>query len=773
MNSFHSYLPLATISCSPALLSQPPSLPASTPLVLGQTEAAQMLRLGVAMKSHIIVTGDAGCGRKKLIEALVTEPTHNLEQDVLLLFNYEDPSQPLVLRLPAGEGVVLKQRFEHFEHTLRGALLSDYHSPALRASQQQQVQPTDQAVRDLWVEFIAPLSELGLQLALSADQSTPEIQLLWDEQPYPFIALVSALKPEELASPQWITLKNNYNAQRIELDALMVRIEAMTRQTSHTLHTLIKQSLAPIISTHCAQLIDPLSQHPAVITCIRAFEKNLLAQLHHLPLSAFEETDTLAGWVWVWHNPQLLHTHTSSLPPLLYEANPTWSHLFGSVEVKEELCLSSVKGGALLSLAHGYLIVDLEKILQDEALWLALKLAIATGKHRIENSPSASPLPGHFSTITLPLTTRLIVLSSPELYEKLCEVGDDLLALCPIVAQFTDIVPIDEQTVADYSAYLLQHAQAQHCPAPTPHAITALLQQAMILSEHRGFFTSQLHQLNQIFTLAQHHAAGHPITAEHVNTALSLQQQRVAAPIKEILRSIHSKQLFINPTGTAVGKVQALVVMDHGQVSFGCPTLITATVSAGKDGLINIEREVDLSGDLHDKGVFILEAFLRSLFAKTTPLSVTMSLCFEQSYSHVEGDSATLAETCALISVLSGVPLKQSIGITGSMNQLGELQPIGGLNEKITGFFTVCESLGLTGSQGVVFPASNLSNLMLPPPILTAIEQGTFHLWACHHLFEALELLTDHPIGVASAKGKYPKNSLFFKVEENLKILGS
>ncbi len=773
MNSSERRLSLDAINFSPDLLVSPSPLPASQPLLLGQTTAADMLRLGIAMQTHILVVGATGSRRKKLVTSLITQPTDSLGRDILLLFNYADPSRPLVLEVPTGDGIVIKQAFAQFEKSLREALLNTYQSAELRLAQQALVQQSDKAVRELWIEFISPLADEDLQLALSADQGTPEIQLVWDDQAYPFIALISTLKSVDLTSERWLKLKHSYDAQRVMLDQLMVRIETLTRQTSKTLHTLIKDHLSPLINQHCSHLISQFVCYPLITTCVLVFETQLTTQLQSLPISIFEETDTLIGWVWAWHNPHLLHTHNLASPALFYEADPTWTHLFGSVEIKEELSLTSIQGGSLLSMAHGYLMLDLEKILHDEELWFTLKLALTTGRLTLQNSPSASPLPGHFNTISVPLTTRLIFLSPPELYEKLSELGDDLLTLCPVVVEFDDMVAINGQTVADYTAYLISYALKQNFPRPTPMAISALLHQTMMHSEHRGFFTSQLQQLDHLLALAQNEAKTQSITAEHVATAINVQQQRIATPIKEILRSIHNKQLRINPTGKAVGKVQALVVMDHGQMSFGCPTLITATVSAGKDGLINIEREVDLSGDLHDKGVFILEAVLRSLFAKTTPLSVTMSLCFEQSYAHVEGDSATLAEACALVSVLSATPLKQSIGITGSMNQLGELQPIGGLNEKIIGFFTVCQSLGLTGEQGVIFPANNMPNLMLPPHVLSAIEQGKFHLWACHHLFEALELLTDLPIGEPNKQGKYPKNSLFWKVDETLKTLGS
>jgi lon-related putative ATP-dependent protease len=475
----------------------------------------------------------------------------------------------------------------------------------------------------------------------------------------------------------------------------------------------------------------------------------------------------------------LVAHHNSDGAPVIEERNPTYYNLFGQLEYRPQFGsmttdFTLIKPGAFHRASGGYLILQVLDVLRNPFAWEGLKRTIRTGKVMIENMweqyqavPAAALRPQ-----PIPVKVKVILVGSTTIYHLLCALDEDFKRLFKIRADFDTDMELTDNRLQEYAQFVRSRCDDGNLRPFNPAAVAGLAEHGARLAEHQGRLSTCFLAVADIVSEAAHLAAqddADTVDAAHVRDAIQARERRSRRLQDHIQRLIDEDTLMIDTEGSVVGQVNGLSVYDLGDYRFGKPSRITCIASVGRAGVVNIERESKLSGSIHDKGVLILSGLMAARFGQNKPLSLTASLCFEQSYGGVDGDSASCAELYALLSALGDLPLRQDIAVTGSVNQRGDVQPIGGVNEKIEGFFEVCRKRGLTGSQGVMIPARNRCNLMLDAAVIEAVDKGQFAVYAVETVEQGIEILSGMPAGKPDEQGTYPEKSVFGRVDRRLR----
>ena len=457
--------------------------------------------------------------------------------------------------------------------------------------------------------------------------------------------------------------------------------------------------------------------------------------------------------------------------PLVIEAHPSHSSLFGSIEKDYDPHLS-VRVGSYQEASGGFLVLNATEIVEDEELWTSLKRYLDMTHRAISSTAVQGEMSSSVRPSPIPLPTKVILLGTEELYNKLIDRDDLFLKFFKISPEFDFSMEATEENINGTVSYL--KSAGMDLLRQEDSAYHEILRYSSWLAEDRKRLTTQLSLLGDLLEESSVEAIAlgkDSVDGYAVKAALSKRDWYNSMAEEHINKEIEDGVMVMTLKGERVGVVNGLAVMDRGLSSFGTPTVISATVAPGTEGIVNIEHEAGLSGNIHDKGLLILEGYLRHKYARTFPLSLYAGICFEQSYGEVDGDSASSAELYALLSAVGDIPIRQDLAVTGSVNQMGELQPVGGINEKIQGFYNACLTLGLTGTQGVIIPSQNLSSVILPYQVEKAIEEGKFHLYSISSIDEGMELLSGLTGGERDKKGLFPIKSFHRIVEEELRSL--
>ncbi|MGK0373244.1 MAG: putative ATP-dependent protease [Glaciecola sp.] len=456
--------------------------------------------------------------------------------------------------------------------------------------------------------------------------------------------------------------------------------------------------------------------------------------------------------------------------PLIYEPNPTYQNLFGKIEY------TSVQGsvytnyrmitaGALHRANSGYLVLDADKVLDHPHVWEALKLALKFGQIRLELPQQDVGMVNNItqSPQAIPLNIKLVLLGSRDLYYTLQEYDPEFSELVRVLVDFDHEIDLNQGNVNQFVARIRQQAIHIGLQDIANDAIAEFIRYSLRQAEHQSKLSAKFADVIELLNEAHYfckQANKNVLTKIHIEAALSAKKHRSGRVSDTFLLDIEEGHVLISTAGKAVGTVNGLTVLEIGDTAFGTPARVTATVYAGSSGVVDIEREVELGQSIHSKGVLLLTGYLGNKYAKSFPLTLSANIALEQSYGYIDGDSASLAELIALISSLTDIPLQQGIAITGSINQLGEVQAVGGINEKIEGYFTLCSNRGLTGEQGVVIPKSNHVNLMLSDAVKKAVADGLFAVYAVSDVDEAICVTMGHAAGKLSSRSTYPKNTV-------------
>ena len=463
----------------------------------------------------------------------------------------------------------------------------------------------------------------------------------------------------------------------------------------------------------------------------------------------------------------------SPVRPLVFESHPTQANLFGQVSDESPLVHMSLCPGSVVDAIDGFLAIDAEQLLSQAGLWDNLKKFLDFGTiliHRSISSPEGFIIKP--TAIHAPL--KVILIGTDAIYDKLCEIDESFLDLFNISAEFDFSMPATPDNIIATAGYIDRTVRSDSLLQVTDDGIARLLFYSSWYAELRGELTTKLSFLGDLVHEADYwarQASQSSINSKSIDKAVSMRDYMNSLTETKINEEITSGEMIISLSGSKVGVINGLAIMDRGNASFGTPTVISVSVAPGTEGIVNIEHEAGLSGEIHDKGLLILEGYLRKHYARNFPLSMYAGICFEQSYAEVDGDSASSAELFALLSAVGDIPLRQEIAVTGSVNQLGDIQPVGGINEKITGFYRICRLTGLTGRQGVIIPRKNLPSLLLPSDMLSSIREGKFHIYAIQTIDEGMEILTNRPSGERSVRGTFPQNTVNNIIETHLKNL--
>lgn len=465
--------------------------------------------------------------------------------------------------------------------------------------------------------------------------------------------------------------------------------------------------------------------------------------------------------------------------PLVEEYHPTHANMFGQITKQNAPCHLSLSGGSILDAVGGFFVVRADKILSQSqgqhslwALWDSLKLFAESSSFTVSGDNSQDQL--FIRPIVSSLPVKIILVGSDALYDKLCETDDEFLRLFKVSAEFDFSMPANKDNIKGTIAYILDVIEKNNLRPINEDAICELLRYSSWYAEMRGELTTKLSFIGDLAFEANYMAVrkrAPSIDESCVKEAMNARDFANGITEERINKEIQDGEMIISLSGAKVGVVNGLAVMDRGLASFGTPTVISVSVAPGSEGIVNIEHEAGLSGEIHDKGLLILEGYLRKQYARTFPLSIYAGICFEQSYAEVDGDSASSSELFALLSAIGELPVRQDIAVTGSVNQLGDIQPVGGINEKIEGFFSICEKMGLSGKQGVIIPRQNVKSLILPERIVKAIEERRFHIYPISSIDQGMEILTLRPSGERNIKGNFPPNTANRIIEDRLKKL--
>ena len=542
------------------------------------------------------------------------------------------------------------------------------------------------------------------------------------------------------------------------------RIDSPTLSTlAHTLLTDITEKFTDTtIQTHVHHIQQDLAEHAYL------FDRDSPQEMPN-------------GSFFLRYSVNLLVDHElTDARPLVFESHPTFANLFGSLDAPGEtrderyLPFLSIHAGSLLRAAGGYIVISAEEMLTVEGLWEAFKRFLTTSALVIQNATLSPSRSAGIRPEPVPLSLKVLLVGSEDSYDSFCEHDPDFLKLFKVSAEFDYTMPATTENIAGCIGFVHMIENEEHLLPVDATAIAELLRFSALAAESRDELTTQLSLLADLLRESDYWAKTMGVTSIDKEVVLrAIQERDYVSSVTEnrIFDEIASGEMIIALDGHKTGVVNGLAVLDRGPSSFGTPTVISATVAPGNEGIVNIEHEAGLSGEIHDKGLLILEGYLRKRYARNFPLSIYSGICFEQSYAEIDGDSASSSELYALLSAIGEIPVKQNIAVTGSVNQMGELQPVGGINEKITGFYHVCERLKLKNHPGVIIPVQNIKSLILPYEIIEAIERKEFHIYPVQTIDEGMQILTDRLAGSRNQKGNFPPDTLNRAIEDRLKDL--
>jgi lon-related putative ATP-dependent protease len=762
--------------------------------IIGQPRATAALSLGLELRSegyNIFVAGEVGTGRSTAVRRIIARmaPDEKAPPDLVYVHNFKDPDRPRLLAFPAGQGRRFRDAMLEVVRALGSLLPRLFESEAYRERKAKCIDEAKAKHRALLKDFEERSTQAGFALAQvqMGEIVRPELVPMIDDKPVSIDDLQDSVESGAFERERFEALRQEHARLTVELGSVTKEIRAIQRALQRQLLALDRKVAEQPVREALADLLDEFDQVE-----VRAYLEQATGDvLDRLPLfrqlaegeGGDEEGDgPEIEDALVPYRVNLLVDNTEAKGrPILWESSPTFRNLFGTVERTPtptgmtDTDHMRIKPGSLVRANGGFLVVDALDLLVEPGVWPALKRTLRTHELEIQSYDPRHPQLG--STLQpepIPLDLKVVMIGTRQIYRQLHALDEDFTKIFKIKSEFALRTDRSVDEMNNYACFVLKKVGDDGLPHFTSGAVAAVIEHGVRLAGRRDKLTTQFNQIADLIResgfWARRGDAG-VVDVRHVDRAIEEHKYRFDL-VEEVLRErIASGSVLVDVAGEVVGQVNGLVVLDVGDHRFGQPARITATTAMGRSGILDIERESEMSGPIHAKGVLILAGFLRERFAQGRPLTLSASLCFEQNYGLVEGDSASCAELVALLSSLADVPVRQAVAVTGSVNQKGEIQPIGGVNEKIEGFFDLCAAIGAEHAQGAVVPRRNLDDLMLRKDVVRAVREGRFRVWAVSTVEEAVELLTGMPAGVRGNDGRYPDKTLFARVERRLGAL--
>jgi len=756
--------------------------------IIGQDRALKALQTGLDIKSlgyNIFITGMVGTGRtttiKQLLERL--EKGDQPPDDILYVNNFRYVDEPTLITLPPGKGklfgAAMDNVIEMLKHNIPDLLKSKYYSEKRDAIIEGQ-QHKQKALLESFEEEVAKegFSVIQVQMGLFVK---PDLIPVIEDQPTPFNKLEAMVKEKKFPAKTLETLKKNYEKLSAKLEEVFEQLRTIEEETRTELKNWDAESIMPMIKSAIAD-INSKFPYPKIPEYLKDVEDNLIQSIDLFKNQKKEEKEKESGDPFIEYRVNLLVDNSDlKHDPVVMETNPTYINLFGSIESTVsrfgvmQTDFTKIKAGSFLKANGGFLVINALDALIEPGVWATLKRTLRNQIFEIQN----------FASLFLFATTRLkpqsikvdvkvVMIGDEEIYNLLYFADQDFKKIFKIKAEFDFEMDKTSDTMRDYARFIKKICDEDKLLSFDKTGLAGVLEYGTRIAGRHQKLSTRFHVIADVTREASYWAQKDNqkmVSGPYVEKAVRERFERVSLVEDKIQEMIEEGTIMIDTGGRVVGQVNGLAVYNMGQFSFGKPSRITARTSIGRAGVINIEREADMSGSTHNKGVLILAGFLRGKYAQNKPFAFSASIAFEQSYSGVDGDSASSTEVYAILSSLSRLPLRQDIAVTGSVNQKGEIQPIGGVNEKIEGFFDVCKAKGLTGTQGVIIPHQNVQNLMLRTDVVEAAEKGRFHIYPVKSIDEGIEILTGIAAGARKEDGSFEPGTVNDLVDQELQRL--
>lgn len=765
--------------------------------IVGQPRAIEAIKIGAeidAIGYNVFVTGLTGTGRTSAVEQILMQISKDSNKELALndfcyVYNFSDPSQPILIRLNKGEGKLFSQEMDDAIHYLRSKLPKYFEDDAFQAARKKIIETYHYKEKSYLEEFdkkIQPFEFIRGQLEMESGILQPEVFPLIDGKPVRIDEAEDLFHKGKLSQEKLDEIIERYNEFHQE-------ILELSRKGMRLMHEYRKeiiksdQNSASTIVDSAFDDIERTFKTLKVTAYIFKIKEHILENLslfvpaysELLQVPEYSEDKSEYNDFSFYKVNVILDNSETESAPVIIETNPTYSNLFGNIEKTMDkrgvltTDFTNIRAGTLLKADRGFLIVNANDLFSEPGVWQALKRVLLY--NRLEIQPFDSYFQISQSALKpekIKVNVKVIIIGGQTLYNALYHYEKGFKKIFKVNAQFDDSLKNSEYLQHKYAAFISKICKKEKLNHCSPSAVAAIIEWAVKSSESQRKITLRFSDVADLLREAAFYVTNGNmlINREDVETAIKQRIFRNNLYDEKVRESILENSVIISTEGKRVGQINGLTIYDTGNFSFGKPARITASVGAGNSTIINIEREADLSGKIHNKGVLIISGFLREKFARKEPLSLTASIAFEQNYGGIDGDSASAAEIYAVLSAIAQLPINQNIAITGSVNQKGDIQPIGGVNDKIRGFYEICKERGFTGNQAVIIPQQNSSDLLLENEIIADIENGNFAVYAISRIEDGVELLFDLPAGELLGNGKFTPNTLFDEVDKSLSI---
>ncbi|MEE8185853.1 MAG: ATP-binding protein [Thermodesulfobacteriota bacterium] len=753
--------------------------------ILGQERAMHSLDMGLGLKSHgynIYVLGEGGTGKASIIKAKLEKRANKEDtpNDWCYVFNFSDPDRPKALSLPAGVGSDLRSDMEGLIETLKRDIPKVFESKDYEKHRDEIFEGQQARTKAIFTKIEKKAEQKGFILKKTA--SSLSVVPAKDGKP------VVQEDFEALPKEEKARIEEESKLLQDNLSNIIREVRNVEKETKERINALDREVTQYVVTPLVNELLDKYKEFPEVVNYLQIIREDILERLDDfrpkeelaLPFPGLKlgkaETPLERYSVNL-----IVNNKETKGAPVIIETNPTYYNLFGRVEHKVQYGVAitdftMIKGGSVHKANGGYLVLDALDLLRNIFAYDAIKRMIKNKEARVEDVWEQYRL---VSTTTLkpepiPVDIKIILKGDPYIYYTLYNLDHEYRKLFKVKSDFDSQMPISKDNIEKYALFISARCKEDGLHPFDRTGVARVIEHSLRTSGDQEKLTARFSEITDLIKEASYWAdrnGSSVVNADFVEQTIRekvYRNSRVADRLREL---ITEGTFMIDTEGAVAGQINGIAIIDLGDYSFGKPSRITARTYLGDKGVINIEREVKMSGRIHNKALLILTSYLGNKFAQSTPMSLSASICFEQLYEEIEGDSATCTEFYALISSLTDLPLNQGIAVTGSMNQLGEVQPVGGVNEKIEGFFDVSLAKGLTGKQGVIIPIKNVRHLMLKKEVIEAVKEGKFHVYPIGYIDEGLEILTGMPAGEKQKDGTYPEGTVNHLTAKKLKEL--
>ncbi|MBN2419885.1 MAG: AAA family ATPase [Deltaproteobacteria bacterium] len=762
--------------------------------IIGQKRGVEAFRFGAGIKKsgyNIFVTGPAGSGRLATVKKLLHEisaDNGSVPDDLCYVNNFKKPEAPLLLKFKAGQGKKFKKDIHDLVDTLKKEVPRLFEGQDYINRKKEIMDEYEKKGKGFFKELDKKVRDEGFTLVdVQVGQiKRPEVVPLIDGQPTHIDQVEQMVEKGRFPKKEFEELYKKYLVLRNEIDQIFLELRDLQKEIQRN-----TEEMDRVLFTSMAnEIIAPLKSRYKNKK-VEAFLKDMVEDMsENLQIFTSQQQEVFPGMPVMGGRSNQFESYNVNLivdnsdqkgPPVIVEINPTYQNVFGSIERVVDRSgvwrtdFSKIRAGSMVKANGGYLVLNLLEAAREPGVWPTLKRSLKNQAMQIETYD-----PFYLFTTTglkpepVDMDVKVVLISDSYLYHLLMGFDEDIPKIFKVRAEFDTAMNRDDEAIAKFAEFIRMKTEEEKLKPFDKKAVAALVEYAVRMAGRQEKISTGFSVITDIIREADYWALQGKkavVTDLHVDKAIDSRIYRTNMIEEKLQEQIDRGTLMIDVEGSKVGQVNGLAVYSLGDYMFGKPSRITASTSMGRAGIINIERESDMSGSTHNKGVLILGGYLREKYAQDKPLTISASIAFEQSYGGVDGDSASSTEIYALLSSLSGIPIMQNIAVTGSVNQKGEVQAIGGVNQKIEGFFDCCKKKGLTGHQGVMIPDSNVKDLMLRKDVVEEIKKGKFTVYAVKTIDEGIEILTGKKAGVKKEDGTYPKDTVNYLVDKKLKDL--